>query len=312
MLEMKRLRLLWELSSRGTIAAVAEALAYTPSAVSQQLALLEREAGVQLLRKSGRTLEFTATGEALVREAEELLNGLERAESVLRRSPADTSGTIRVAAFQTAVLALFPHVLQRLRRVAPQLRVELVQYEPETALSETWARSFDLVVAEQYPGHAARHFRGLDRRPLTTDRIQLAVPPLGAGGPEFDAITRIEDAADLPWVMEPPGTATRHWAEQSCRRAGFEPDVRFETADLQAHVRLVETGNAVALLPSLVHIAEPRVRLSDQEGSPRRELFTAAREASKGHPAIAAVRDALATVVRDLTGTARPAHPDGA
>jgi DNA-binding transcriptional LysR family regulator len=294
MLEMKRLRLLWELSSRGTIAAVAEALAYTPSAVSQQLALLEREAGVQLLRKSGRTLEFTATGEALVREAEEL------------------SGTIRVAAFQTAVLALFPHVLQRLRRVAPQLRVELVQYEPETALSETWARSFDLVVAEQYPGHAARHFRGLDRRPLTTDRIQLAVPPLGAGGPEFDAITRIEDAADLPWVMEPPGTATRHWAEQSCRRAGFEPDVRFETADLQAHVRLVETGNAVALLPSLVHIAEPRVRLIDQEGSPRRELFTAAREASKGHPAIAAVRDALATVVRDLTGTARPAHPDGA
>lgn len=299
MLEMKRLRLLWELSSRGTVATVADALRYTPSAVSQQLALLEREAGVELLRKSGRRLELTAAGDALVRETEVLLNGLERAEAMLHSVSSEITGTIRVAAFQTAVLALFPAALRRLRETAPQLRVELVQYEPETALSETWARSFDLVVAEQYPHHATRHFRGLDRVPLTTDRIQLALPAPGTGGDEFDRVASIADAAALPWVMEPAGAATRHWAEQACRQAGFEPDVRFETADLQAHVRLIETGNAVALLPSLVHTSAPRVRLVELAGAPQRTLFTAAREASGGHPAISAVREALDVVVRE-------------
>ncbi|WP_282852377.1 LysR family transcriptional regulator [Gulosibacter sediminis] len=299
MLEMKRLRLLWELSTRGTVAAVADALRYTPSAVSQQLALLEREAGVPLLRKSGRRLEFTAAGLSLVREVEGLLNGLERAEAMLHSAGDEITGTIRVASFQTAVLALFPSALRHLRETAPHLRVELVQYEPGAALSETWARSFDLVVAEQYPHHATRHIPGLDRMPLTTDRIQLAVPPRGSGVAEFDAVESIADTAGLPWVMEPQDAATRHWAEQACRIAGFEPDVRFETADLQAHVRLIETGNAVALLPSLVHISTPRVRLLEIEGAPKRTLFTAAREASRGHPAISAVRDALDVVVRE-------------
>lgn len=293
MLELKRLRLLWELHTRGTVAAVAESLNYSPSAVSQQLNQLEREAGAPLLRKSGRNLVLTATGEALVREAEELLNGLERAETVLRRSHPELNYTIRVAAFQSAMLAFLPETLRLLRSTTPQLRVELVQYEPELALRETWARRFDLVVAEQYPGHAAPHIRGLDRIPLTTDRIQLAVPR----GRAFAHIRRIEDAAELPWVMEPVGAATRHWAEQACRRAGFEPDLQFETADLQAHVRLIESENAVALLPSLVHRGKPRVRLIDLEGQPRRELFTAARVASERDPAIAALRQALAQVV---------------
>lgn len=302
MLDMKRLRLLWELHNRGTIAAVAAALNFTPSGVSQQLALLEREAGVPLLRKSGRRLELTAAAQALVPEIEQLLNGLERAESVLHRVSNEVTGTIRVATFQTALLALFPDVVQRLRTSAPKLRVELKQYEPEAALSEIWTRQFDLVVAEQYPGHARRHFPGLDRVPLTHDRIQLALPPLGVGGGVYDNITSIADAAALPWVMEPVGAATRHWSEQACRVAGFEPDIRFVTADLQAHVRLVETGNAVALLPSLVHLRTPTVRLVELAGSPRRHLFTAARKASEGDAAIAAVRAELAAVVAELPG----------
>ena len=94
MLEMKRLRLLWELSARGTVAAVADALNYSPSAVSQQLALLEREAGVPLLRKVGRTLELTAAGLTLVSETEELLAGLERAEAALHVGHAEVAGTV--------------------------------------------------------------------------------------------------------------------------------------------------------------------------------------------------------------------------
>ncbi len=294
MLEMKRLRLLWELSARGTVAAVAEALNYSPSAVSQQLALLEREAGVPLLRKAGRTLELTAAGEALVADAEQLLAGLERAEASLHRSHPEVTGTLRVSIFQTALLAMMPRTLRRLRAEHPLLRVEMVQHEPETALHETWARGFDLVVAEQYPGHAAAHFTGLDREPLTGDPISLALPPLGAGDTAFDDASSLADAASLPWVMEPHGAASRHWAEQACRSAGFEPDVRYETADLQAHVRLIETGNAVALLPGLVHIgASHRLRLVELPGRPHRSIFTAARISSAGHPALVAVRRAL-------------------
>ena len=294
MLEVKRLRLLWELNARGTVVAVANALNYSPSAVSQQLALLEREAGVPLLRKVGRTLELTADAEALVAETEELLAGLERAESALHRGRAEISGTLRVAAFQTVLLAILPQTLRRLRAEHPQLRVEVVQVEPEAALRETWARGFDLVVAGQYPGHAAAHFVGLDREPLTSDPIRLALPRAGVAGAEFDRADSLAGASELPWVMEPRGAASRHWAEQACRSAGFEPDVRYETADLQAHVRLVESGNAVALLPGLVHVgAEHRLRFADLSRDPHRALFTAARASTVGHPALTAIRDAL-------------------
>ncbi len=303
MLEMKRLRLLWELSARGTVAAVAEALNYSPSAVSQQLALLEREAGVPLMRKVGRTLDLTAAGLTLVSETEALLAGLEKAEAALHRSHAEVAGTVRLSVFQTALLALLPAALKRLRAEHPRLRVEMVQHEPETALHDTWARGFDLVVAEQYPGHAAAHFVGLDREPLASDPIRLALPLEGVGDSAFDHATSLTDAAELPWVMEPRGAASRHWAEQACRSAGFEPDVRYETADLQAHVKLIETGNAVALLPGLVHIgAAHRLRLVELPGQPQRQVFTAARIASAEHPALIAVRQALQHEADALVG----------
>ena len=94
--------------------------------------------------------------------------------------------------------------------------------------------------------------------------------------------------------MEPRGTASRHFAEQACRTAGFEPDVRFETADLQAHIRLVESGHAVALLPDLVWGGRtPSVSLTSLDGSPVREVFTSVRESSRERPAILALRDVL-------------------
>ncbi|ALJ22260.1 LysR family transcriptional regulator [Microbacterium sp. No. 7] len=301
MLDMRRLRLLWELHARGTVTAVAEARNYSPSAVSQQLALLEREAGVALLRRTGRTLELTAAGLALVEETGHLIAGLERAEAALHRVRAEVSGTVRVAAFQTAMLTIVPPALRRLRDEHPALRVEVVQYEPGAALQETWAGGFDLVVAEQYPGHSAVHFRGLDRQPLTRDPIRLGLPARGTGDARFDAATRIEDLAELPWVMEPPGAATRHWAEQTCRVAGFEPDVRYETADLQAHLRIIESGGAVALLPGLVHAgATARLRLLSLPGDPHREIFTAARASRGAHPALAAVRAAFAAEAEAL------------
>ncbi|MDQ0277704.1 DNA-binding transcriptional LysR family regulator [Arthrobacter silviterrae] len=311
MLDVKRLRLLRELQIRGTLADVALALQYSPSAVSQQLALLEKEAGVKLLRKVGRRVQLTAQAEILVAHTAEILETLERAEADMSASLTTVAGTVRLAVFQSAALALLPELLTAMSRTYPEVRIEMTQREPETALYETWARDFDLVVAEQYPGHAAPRHPELDRVVLTTDAIRLAVPSPGVSGSvsalRSTPILDLGDTAGLPWVMEPRGAASRHWAEQACRQAGFEPDVRFETADLQAQVSLIESGHAVALLPDLMWTGRaPALTLLDLPGLPRRTVFTAARRASRRRPAILACRELLAQAAQGVSGDAEP------
>lgn len=293
MLEVRRLRLLRELKIRGTLSGVAAALNQSPSSVSQQLAQLEKETGVQLFRKAGRRVQLTPQAEILVRHTAAVLEQLELAESEVSASFATAAGLVRIAVFQTAALALMPATLSVLAAEHPQLRVEMTQREPEAALYETWARDFDLVVAEEYPGHAAPLHPGLDRALLTTDAIRLAVPRGSLVGVAHD-VFGIEDAAAAAWVMEPHGAASRHWAEQACRRAGFEPDVRYETADLQAHIRLIESGNAVGLIPDLLWSGrEVSVPLRDLPDSPRRTIFTSARRATAKSPGVLACRESL-------------------
>ncbi|MGF3054888.1 LysR family transcriptional regulator [Microbacterium sp. YY-03] len=297
MLDVRRLRLLREVQVRGTIAAAAEALNFTPSAVSQQLSLLEQETGVELLRRVGRRVQLTPQAEILARHTEDLLATLERAEADLSSSLTTVSGTVRMAVFQSAMLALLPRTLTRMHDTHPDVRIEMTQHEPETALADTWARDFDLVVAEQYPVHAAAWHPGLDRRELLRDAIRLAVPP---GASAFGTIASLADAAEVPWVMEPRGAASRHFAEQACRSAGFEPDVRYQTADLQAQIRLIRSGNAVAFIPDLQWAGEsPTCTLVDLPDLPRRTIFTSTRESSAGRGAIVALRETLEAVARE-------------
>ena len=301
MLDLRRLRLLREVKLRGTLAEVAEALNYSPSAVSQQLALLEKEVGVPLLRKSGRRVTLTPQAEILVAHTSTVLEVLEQAEAEVTTSLERPAGLVRLAVFQSAALALLPDALTLVRSEYPEMRLEVTQQEPEAALHATWTRDFDLVIAEQYPGHAAPRHPELDRVDLTTDPIRIGV---SATLVAEHNIKNLADTANLPWVMEPRGTASRHWAEQACRQAGFEPDVQFETADIQAHIRLVESGNAVALLTGLAWVGRPvTVELIDLPGNPRRTVFTAARRASAKSPAIVVCRDVLARTAELITST---------
>jgi DNA-binding transcriptional LysR family regulator len=197
--------------------------------------------------------------------------------------------------FQSAAHAIVPQALTLLRSEHPDLRVEVTEREPDVGLFEVSARDFDLVIAEQYPGHTRAHRDDLDRVHLAADAIRLALPPhsatLGTGG--------LAAASAMPWVLEPQGTASREWAEQLCREAGFEPDVRFETADLMAHIRLIRSGNAVGLLPDLVWAGEaPSITLVDLPGHPEREVFSSTRLAAATRPSVVACRDALARAAR--------------
>lgn len=300
MLDVRRLRLLHEVKLRGTLAAVAEALAYSPSSVSQQLTLLEKEVGVPLLAKSGRRVLLTPQAELLVARAAEVLDTLERAEGELAASLTTVSGTVRLAVFQSAAHALIAEALTILAERYPDLRVEVTEREPDAGLFEVSARDFDLVVAEQYPGHTREHRADLDRVHLVTDVIRLAAGPLPLVDGIASSIASLADAAGRPWVMEPRGTAAREWATQLCRAAGFEPDVRFETADLMTHIRLIRSGNAVGLLPDLVWAGEqPSVTLVELDGAPHRDVFTSARRSSAGRPGVAACRAALAQAVAE-------------
>jgi DNA-binding transcriptional LysR family regulator len=295
-LDLHRLRLLRELKHRGTLAAVAEALSYSPSSISQQLSVLEREAGVRLLEPVGRRVRLTAQAEILVAHTEAVLERLERAEADLAASLRDITGVLRVAAFQTAALALVPDALSALRDAHPGLRVEITQREPESALPALLARDFDVVVTEEYPGEPHPRPSGVEYVELGEDEIRLALPGTVPPDAALADLADLAALADRPWVMEPAGTAARAWATRLCRDAGFEPDVRFESSDLLLHLRLVERGHAAALLPGLVWTDRPpTVAMARLPAGRRvRRLFTATRRGGGAHPAVRAFRAALA------------------
>jgi DNA-binding transcriptional LysR family regulator len=287
MLDLRRLRLLRELARRGTIAAVAEALSYSPSAVSQQLATLEKEAGVRLLEPTGRRVRLTPQADLLVAHADVLLADMERAEAALAQSLNQTAGTLRVASFQTAVLALIPPTLSRLARQHPALRVEVTELEPEAALPALAAGGFDLVLGEEYPGFPLPRPRETERQDLLTDELRLITP---AGWSEKS----LPSLASRPFVLEPVGTTARQWATAACRQAGFEPDACYTTTDLQIHLRLVESGLAAALLPDLSGAtARPGVTAYRLHGRPSRQIFSTVRSGAARHPRVQAFTTAL-------------------
>lgn len=293
--ETRRLRLLHELRLRGTITAVASALSYSPSTVSQQLALLERDSGVALFEPDGRRVRLTAQGEALAAHAARVLD-LEEAVRGELETARPTLAPVRVAVFQSAAHAILPRALTLLAQRHPGLRVESAEVPPEEGLFELAARGFDLAIAEQYPGHTREHRDGLDRQLIGRDPIRIAAP----------ATEMASDLASLresTWVMEPVGTASRQWAMQQCRAAGFEPDVRFEAADLTAHIRLIVSGHAVGLLPDLAWVDAPaHVQLIDLPSSPHREIFIATRVGSSARSGPRAVCDALRAAFDDAAG----------
>jgi DNA-binding transcriptional LysR family regulator len=291
--DLHRLRLLRELEYRGTITAVAAALNYSPSTISQRLALLETEAGVPLLEPVGRRVRLTPQAEILVRHADIVLRQMEAAKAEIAQSLKELTGTLRIAAFQTALLALLPPALTDLRTRHPGLRVEVFQAEPEVALPKMLAHEYDFVIAEEYPGHPLPRPAEVDYQELCLDPMRIALPPADHGVEPTD-VWRL--AAERPWIVEPRDAASRLWVRELCRHAGFEPDIRYATDDLLVHLRLVTEGHSVAILPDLLWFNhQPKAVLVDIPGGPHlRRIITACRRDNATHPAIRACQAVLA------------------
>jgi DNA-binding transcriptional LysR family regulator len=302
-LEMRRVRLLVELERRGSLAAVADALHLSPSGISAQIARLEREVGVALVARAGRGLRLTEAGHRLAENGRAVLAAMESAESELRQVSGEVAGTLRLAAFQSAALLLVPRALE-CEQAHPALRVELVQSEPEVAVPALLAGDYDLVVAEEYPGVPPWI-------PADTHREELGQDPLFVVVREALLRGRALDVAggQIPWVMEARGSAAREWAELTCRRLGFEPDVRYESDDLLVHLELIERGRAGGLLPALVAARGAPELWSAPTGSAR-TLLTLTRSGSERTPAIRVVRDSLLTALRTIDpAPSLPGHP---
>src|SRR5919106_4638165 len=150
MLDVRRLRLLHELHARGTIAAVAEALQFTPSAVSQQLAVLEREAGLPLLEPAGRSVRLTDAALVLVGHADALLERAELAQAELAAATGRVAGRGRIASFQSVGVRIAVPAIRSLAREAPDLRCELLESEPEESLPALALGDVDLVIADEW------------------------------------------------------------------------------------------------------------------------------------------------------------------
>src|ERR671914_665975 len=148
MLDLHRVRLLHELHARGTIAAVAEALQFTPSAVSQQLAVLERETGVALLERAGRGVRLTDAALVLVGHADALLERAALAQADLAAAAGTVAGRGRIAAFESVMLRLAVPAMGALARDAPRLRCEVIEAEPEEALPALALGHIDLVLGD--------------------------------------------------------------------------------------------------------------------------------------------------------------------
>ncbi|MEY9964430.1 DNA-binding transcriptional LysR family regulator [Streptacidiphilus sp. MAP12-16] len=297
MYNLRRLEVLRELKYRGTLAAVASAMSYSPSAVSQQLTLLESEVGAPLLEREGRGVRLTPQAEILVARTEKVLRELERAEAEIAASLQEVSGTIRVAAFQTAMLALLPVALTWLRENHPRIRVEATQAEPNTSLPGLLTRDFDLVIDEMFPGHA-RPARAseFEHHLLGKDAMRLATPA---------PVMSLADLAERAWVMEPAGTPARAWTTAVCHAAGFEPDVAYVSADMLVHVRLVEQGHAVAFLPDMLWFDRAPGLILDGSAGHTRTVLTTVRAGSGEHPRIRTFLTAMRHAIAEL-----PAHTE--
>jgi DNA-binding transcriptional LysR family regulator len=294
-LNLARIRLLVELDRLGTVAAVADALDYTPSAVSQQLAQLERETGPRpLLEKVGRRLRLTDAGQLLAAHGRDLIAHAEAAEAELS-ALSGLAGTLRIAAFETAARELVMPAIGELAERHPELTCELLDLEAEEALPLLSAAELDVVIAEEYE-HAPRpRLPGIDRRELLDDALLVALHPKHPLAKRATAV-RIAELADEPWAAPRHRTAYADMLLRACRsEGGFEPDFRHRVNDMQTILALVAAGLAVALVPELGHPERHGgvvVRALAGRGLSR-SVFASVRTGAAERPAVRALLDAM-------------------
>ena len=248
MLDVRRLRVLCAVADHRSLTAAADALHYTPSAVSQSVVALEREVGARLLHRGPRGVQLTATGRTLVDHARPILAGLEAAAAAAEDVAGLRGGRLQLASFATAGATILPEAIASFAARFPDVVLSLVEADPDAAMALLRAGRADLILtADADPGQDL---------PPGVEIVRLLEDPLDAVLPAAHRLAgrselALEELAGETWVDTPESSEARRLLAAACGRAGFRPDVRFESDDYATVQQLVAAGVGVALIPRL-------------------------------------------------------------
>ena len=291
-----QLRSLVELTRRGTITAVAQALGYTPGGVSQQIAALEKATGMELLQRVGRRVELTDAGRTLARHAERILSTEAEAVEALERSRGEVSGVLVVGLFATAAAEILPPALQRVRETHPGLAVHSRDMDVDEVYDAVASGAVDLALGLDYPDVPIPRDPALRVMQLDRERFSLAVPTGWLEGREEVALA---DTQNLGWILPSPYSYYGRAVRTACRRAGIEPDVRHEVTDTAATLALVEAGIGISTVTELMlRLRASRFDVVRLREVVERHIVVVFRSSAEHRPTVGA----LVEVLRAVTG----------
>ena len=293
MLDVRRMRVLREVAVQGSFSAAAEALSFTQSAVSQQIAALEREAGTILVQRGARGVRLTEAGEALVRHADAILARLEDAAAELEAIAGLKGGRLRMASFESAGATLMPLAIAKFRERHPAIELSMVMGEPEQTEPQLKSGELDLVVG--FGARLANDDDGIERHFLLDDPMFLVLPsdhPLAN-----KRNLRLADLADEAWIGGAPDCECNRLIYSACARAGYAPRMAFETDDYAAMQGFVAAGVGVSLIAELglTTIRDDILVRDLGRDTPMRKIYAAAAGGYRT-PATTAMLEVLADV----------------
>jgi DNA-binding transcriptional LysR family regulator len=296
MLDVRRMRVLREVAMRGSFSAAAEALSFTQSAVSQQIAALEREAGTTLVQRSARGVRLTEAGEAVVRHAEAIMARLAEAEAELEAIAGLRGGRLRLASFESAAATLMPPAIAAFAGDHPAVELSMSLAEPEDSIPLLRSGDIDLAITfESSPGDGAD---GIEREHLIEDPMYLALPrdhPLA-----HRRRVRLADLAGEPWVAGTADCECNRLISRACAMAGYQPRIAFETDDYTAMQGFVAAGVGVSLIAELglTTVRDDIVVRDLGRDTPIRQIYAATLADGYRAPAVQAMLD----ILRDVAG----------
>lgn len=286
-MDLGRLKALRELSIRKTMAAVADALLISPSAVSQQISLLEQEAGIKLIERRGRGVELTLAGHNLVRRADTIFAEIESARADIAELRQIIAGDFRVAAFPSVAAAVIPGTIRALAKDHPQLAIQFDEMEPEQSLAalRSWQTDVALIDDLNVPPGAVD--ANIETIPLIEDVFNVMV---GLDHPLAETpVATLEDLRSERWVIDTASSNYTRMLTQACQAAGFTPQIMARCNGFEVTVALIREGCAIAILPGLraSHDLED-VWVCRLKPEIRRKISIAFRKGEKKSPAMQA------------------------
>jgi DNA-binding transcriptional LysR family regulator len=309
----RRLHMLRMLQRHGTVTAAAEAMRYTPSAVSQQLRALAWELGVTLLVPEGRGVRLTPAAHVLLRGTDELFAAWERLQAEVQAAAADDLPTLRMCGFSTAAAALLPPAALALKRVHPAIDVQIIEAEPTECFDLLLAHEADLAVVVATLSIPSRLDARFEQQPLLEDPLDLLVSRDHRLADQ--ATVAFSETATESWIADRPGRPYHQLFQAACAAAGFSPNIAHQAAEWDTAAALVAAGMGVALVPRLARLPEgyPVRRLPLRgDPAPRRHIITGVRSGSREQPllreALHVLSEAAGSVLMPAAG--RPSRPD--